>query len=116
MSRNGPQWLAPTSLEEALALRTQLGGEATIVAGGTFIGILMNQKIMQPQTLLSLRRVSELAFIETDHDNASSSGALSSHSPGLACACRYFCACGKPSCSQSGHRRRCACRCGLRIG
>jgi len=81
MSRNGPQWLAPTSLEEALALRTQLGGEATIVAGGTFIGILMNQKIMQPQTLLSLRRVSELAFIETDHDDGSllRIGAMTTH-------------------------------------
>jgi carbon-monoxide dehydrogenase medium subunit len=69
MSRTVPQWLAPTSLEEALALRTQFGDEATVVAGGTFIGIVMNQKIMQPQTLLSLRNVSELAFIEAGQDN-----------------------------------------------
>ena len=68
MSGNVPQWLAPTSLEEALALRAQFGDEATVVAGGTFIGIVMNQRIMQPQTLLSLRNVSELAFIEAGQD------------------------------------------------
>jgi carbon-monoxide dehydrogenase medium subunit len=70
MSRNVPQWLAPTSLEEALALRAQFGDEATIVAGGTFIGIVMNQKIMLPQTLLSLRNVSELAFIDAGHEGS----------------------------------------------
>ena len=81
MSRNIPQWLAPTSLQEALALRAQLGDEATVVAGGTFIGILMNQKIMQPQALLSLRNVSELAFIEASQDEGSSLriGAMTTH-------------------------------------
>ena len=68
MSRNIPEWLAPTSLDEALALRAQLGEEATVVAGGTFIGILMNQNILQPQTLLALRNVSELRFIEANAD------------------------------------------------
>lgn len=81
MSRTIPQWLAPTSLQEALALRAQLGDEATVVAGGTFIGILMNQKIMQPQALLSLRNVSELAFIEASQDEGSSLriGAMTTH-------------------------------------
>ncbi len=81
MSRNTPQWLAPTSLQEALALRAQLGDEATVVAGGTFIGILMNQKIMQPQALLSLRNVSELAFIEASQDEWSllRIGAMTTH-------------------------------------
>jgi len=81
MSRNIPQWLAPTSLQEALALRAQLGDEATVVAGGTFIGILMNQKIIQPQALLSLRNVSELAFIEASQDEGSSLriGAMTTH-------------------------------------
>jgi carbon-monoxide dehydrogenase medium subunit len=64
MARNSPEWLAPTTLEEALELRTRYGDEATIVAGGTFIGILMSQNIMVPQVLLTLRYVRELAFIE----------------------------------------------------
>jgi carbon-monoxide dehydrogenase medium subunit len=81
MSGNVPQWLAPTSLEEALALRAQFGDEATVVAGGTFIGIVMNQRIMQPQTLLSLRNVSELAFIEAGQDEGSllRIGAMTTH-------------------------------------
>ena len=64
MARNTPEWLAPTSLEEALELRTRYGDDAVVVAGGTFIGILMSQKIMVPQVLLTLRYVRELAFIE----------------------------------------------------
>lgn len=81
MSRNSPQWLAPTSLEEALALRSQSGDEATIVAGGTFVGILMNQKILQPQTLLSLGNIAELSFIEVSQDEEAllRIGAMTTH-------------------------------------
>ena len=64
MTRGVPQWLAPTTLEEALELRARYGDEATVVAGGTFIGILMSQRIMMPGVLLALRNVRELAFIE----------------------------------------------------
>src|SRR6266704_1807129 len=64
MTRNVPQWLAPTTLEEALELRARFGDEATVIAGGTFIGILMSQRIMMPDMLLALRNVRELAFIE----------------------------------------------------
>jgi carbon-monoxide dehydrogenase medium subunit len=83
MSRNIPQWLAPTSLQEALALRARFGDEATVLAGGTFIGILMNQNILLPQILLSLRNVSELDFIEADQGDTNASplriGAMTTH-------------------------------------
>jgi carbon-monoxide dehydrogenase medium subunit len=52
--------MAPASLDEALALRAERGGEATVVAGGTFLGILMNQGFLAPSALLSLGRVPEL--------------------------------------------------------
>jgi carbon-monoxide dehydrogenase medium subunit len=71
MARNFPEWLAPTSLEEALELRTRYSDDAVVVAGGTFIGILMSQKIMVPQVLLTLRYVRELAFIEDQHSDGS---------------------------------------------
>ena len=48
------EWLAPSSLEEALALRAERGDEATVIAGGTFLGILMNQGFLSPSALLSL--------------------------------------------------------------
>jgi hypothetical protein len=40
MTRNSPAWLAPTTLEEALAPHADSGEEATVLARGTFIGIL----------------------------------------------------------------------------
>ena len=49
-------WLAPTSLEEALALRAEHGDEATVVAGGTFLAILLNQRLIAPSKLLALRQ------------------------------------------------------------
>jgi aerobic carbon-monoxide dehydrogenase medium subunit len=74
MARSFPEWLAPTSLEEALELRTRYGDDATIVAGGTFIGILMSQNIMVPQVLMTLRYVRELAFIEDQRSDGSAQG------------------------------------------
>ena len=59
-----PEWLAPASLEEALELRAERGDEATVVAGGTFVGILMNQGLLAPTALLSLQNVPDLAYIE----------------------------------------------------
>jgi carbon-monoxide dehydrogenase medium subunit len=54
---SGPEWLAPRSLDEALALRGEHGDEATVVAGGTFLGILLNQRLIEPARLLSLHAV-----------------------------------------------------------
>lgn len=61
--RAEPAWLAPSSLEEALTLRAEHGDEATVLAGGTFLGILMNQGLLAPTALLSLGGVGELAGI-----------------------------------------------------
>jgi len=55
--------MAPSSLEEALALRAE-HGDATVLAGGTFLGILMNQGLLAPTALLSLGRVEELRRVE----------------------------------------------------
>ncbi len=57
------EWLAPSSLEEACALRAERGAESTVVAGGSFLGILMNHGFVQPTSLLSLGRVDELKSI-----------------------------------------------------
>jgi carbon-monoxide dehydrogenase medium subunit len=63
------EWLAPTSLQEALELRAHYADDATVVAGGTFIGILMNQRLLAPPALLSLRGVHELTFISRTEDD-----------------------------------------------
>jgi carbon-monoxide dehydrogenase medium subunit len=56
-------WLAPESLGDALDLRRE-HGDATVLAGGTFVGILMNQGFLEPRALLSLGRVPGLDGIE----------------------------------------------------
>lgn len=61
-----PEWLAPESLDEALRLRSERGEEATVVAGGTFVGILLNQRLLEPAALLSLRRVPGLDRIDAN--------------------------------------------------
>jgi carbon-monoxide dehydrogenase medium subunit len=81
MSRDSPHWLAPTSLEEALRLRADLGDEATVVAGGTFVGILMNQGFLAPTTLLSLRNVPGLEFVTANGERGGvlRIGAMTTH-------------------------------------
>jgi aerobic carbon-monoxide dehydrogenase medium subunit len=73
-----PEWMAPASLEEALALRAERGDQATVLAGGTFLGILMNQGLIAPSALLSLGRVEELKRIDVV-DGELRLGAMVSH-------------------------------------
>jgi len=73
-----PTWLAPSSLEEALALRAEHGDEATVLAGGTFVGILMNQGFLSPTAFLSLGGVADLRGIEV-RDGALRLGAMTTH-------------------------------------
>jgi len=73
-----PGWLAPSSLEEALALRAEHGDEATVLAGGTFLGILLNQGFLRPSAFLSLGGVGELRGIEVD-DGSLRLSAMTTH-------------------------------------
>jgi carbon-monoxide dehydrogenase medium subunit len=70
------RWLAPTSLDEALRLRSEYRDEATIVAGGTYLGILMNQGLLAPAALLSLRKVPGLDYVEVEARRSAGTPAL----------------------------------------
>ncbi len=74
----GPPWMAPATLEEARELRAEHGDAATVVAGGSFLGILMNQGFVQPAALLSLRGVAALDRIEVV-DGELRLGAMATH-------------------------------------
>jgi len=78
MPTTAPEWHEPRSLEEALALRAEHGDEATVVAGGSFLGIVINQKLLAPTRLLALRRVDELDYIEAG-DGMLRLGAMATH-------------------------------------
>jgi carbon-monoxide dehydrogenase medium subunit len=69
--------MAPASLEEALSLRVE-HGDATVLAGGTYLGILMNQGFLAPTALLSLGNVDELRSLEV-HDDSLRLGAMVRH-------------------------------------
>ena len=77
MSAAAAEWLAPTSLPAALALRAERG-DATVLAGGTFLGILINQGFADPPALLSLGRVPELRALGV-HDGELRIGAMVTH-------------------------------------
>ncbi len=79
MSTPAIEWLAPSSLEDALELRAEHGDEATVVAGGTFLGILMNQGFLTPSAMLSLGAVAELRGIEVTGDGELRLGATVTH-------------------------------------
>ncbi len=72
-----PDWLAPESFDEALRLRAERD-DATVVAGGTFLAILMNQRMLTPTAFLSLQRVPGLDQIEVD-ERGLRLGALVTH-------------------------------------
>lgn len=71
------EWLEPSTLDEALAMRAERP-DATPVAGGTFVGILINQRLLFPTALLSLRRVPGLASIESTREGLEI-GAMARH-------------------------------------
>jgi aerobic carbon-monoxide dehydrogenase medium subunit len=71
------RWLAPESLEEALELRGERG-DATVLAGGTFLGILINQGFLEPEALLDLGGVPGLDGIEVV-DGELRLGAMATH-------------------------------------
>lgn len=74
------EWLAPASLDEALALRAERGDEATVLAGGTFLGILVNQGFLDPGAYLWLGGAQELAGIAVTDDGELRLGAMTTHS------------------------------------
>src|SRR5436305_14449598 len=71
-----PEWLVPASLDEALALKAERP-DATVVAGGTFVGILVNQRLLAPTAFLSLRDVPGLDYVRANGELRL--GALTTH-------------------------------------
>jgi carbon-monoxide dehydrogenase medium subunit len=60
--------LAPDTLEEALELKAEFGDDVTVLAGGTFLGILINQGFLRPVKLLSLAALDGFDTIARDGD------------------------------------------------
>jgi carbon-monoxide dehydrogenase medium subunit len=75
---NAFDYRAPRALDEALAVLSEYGEDARVVAGGTALVTMMRQRLVQPRCLVSLRDVQGLGGIEATNGSLRL-GALVTH-------------------------------------
>jgi carbon-monoxide dehydrogenase medium subunit len=61
----------PVTIDEAVHLLQQYGEDARPIAGGTALSLLMKQRLVQPEALISLAGIPELHRIQVDPDGLS---------------------------------------------
>jgi aerobic carbon-monoxide dehydrogenase medium subunit len=66
---------SPSSLDEALALRSEFGDESAVLAGGQSLMPMLNLRLAHPEVLIDLGRVAEVAGIR-ELDGGVSIGAM----------------------------------------
>ena len=62
------EYHAPTSLDEAIELLTEYGGDARLLAGGTDLLVKMKQRVVEPRHLINLKMITGLTGIEEKAD------------------------------------------------
>ena len=70
-------YLRPQTLEEALSLLNKQGKKAKLIAGGTDVIVMIKQKVMMPEVLISLRGIPGLDQIQ--YDGSLRIGAMVTH-------------------------------------
>ncbi len=70
------KYLAPHSTEEALALLSEHGWDAKVLAGGQSLVPTMNFRLAQPAVLIDLNRIAELAYIRPGQTSGIEIGAM----------------------------------------
>jgi len=72
-------YLEPRTVAEACALLKQHGGEAKVFAGGAHLTILMKQGLLEPKSLVNIKKIPELKGIRYDATQGLIIGALVTH-------------------------------------
>src|ERR1700752_1650298 len=72
-------YLEPRTVAEACALLKQHGGEAKVFAGGVHLTILMKQGLLEPTSLVNIKKIAELKGIRYDEATGLTIGALVTH-------------------------------------
>jgi aerobic carbon-monoxide dehydrogenase medium subunit len=72
------EYVAPATLDEAIKLLAESGGEAKILAGGHSLLPAMKLRLAQPGTLIDLRKIPDLNEIRVDGDGVTI-GAMVTH-------------------------------------
>lgn len=70
------EYLAPDTLEAALEILAERGGEAKLLAGGQSLVPAMNFRMIRPGTLVDLNRLDGLDYIEPTGDGGLRIGAM----------------------------------------
>jgi len=72
-------YLEPKTVAEACALLKAHGGDAKVFAGGAHLTILMKQGLLEPSSLINIKKIAELKGIRFDADEGLTIGALVTH-------------------------------------
>lgn len=72
-------FLAPATLAEALRMRADQGDDGCLFAGGTALLLGMRQRLVNPKTVISLAKLTELGTITYDAQDGLRMGALTRH-------------------------------------
>ena len=73
------EYIAPTTVEEALGHLTEYGYDAKVLAGGQSLIPMMNFRLAQPAVLVDLNKLAELSFIRSESDGELRIGAMTRH-------------------------------------
>ncbi|MEE8188467.1 MAG: xanthine dehydrogenase family protein subunit M [Kiloniellales bacterium] len=73
------RYTRPETLEDAVASLIAAEGEAHVIAGGVALGILMNEKLVEPTWLIDISRLEALRGIEATDDGGLRIGAMTLH-------------------------------------
>ncbi len=73
------EYIAPTTVEEALGHLTEYGYDAKVLAGGQSLIPMMNFRLAQPAVLIDLNKLAELSFIRAEKDGELRIGAMTRH-------------------------------------
>ena len=71
-------YAAPSSLEEALDVLAQAGGDAKVLAGGQSLVPILNMRLAAPALVVDVNRLTDLAYVRTE-PGAVVVGALARH-------------------------------------
>ena len=69
------EYCRPDTLEEALDLLKEFGGDASLISGGLSLGAMLNMRLVRPKALNDVNGLSELAEIKSD-DTTIRTGAM----------------------------------------
>lgn len=72
-------WSEPATVEETLDVLASYGEDAKLLAGGTWLTLVLRQGLLFPSVLVSLRRVPGLDRIAIDPDGSLRLGAMTRH-------------------------------------